>query len=105
MAGPSSCGTQYGRYLGLSHACPCWPAAPLCGCRVPPLQDPNVPIKWLNELFDKYVPGCTKEMQREYNHITPLGAFCNGQGLRWEGGPGKTLIASAQGQAAPLLAN
>jgi hypothetical protein len=39
-----------------------------------PIQDPKVPIAWLKELFAKYVPDCTREMQQEYSHITPLGA-------------------------------
>lgn len=32
-----------------------------------------MPVKWLSELFDKYVPECIAEMRRNYSHITPLG--------------------------------
>lgn len=37
-----------------------------------------MPIKWLSELFDKYVPECIAEMRRNYSHITPLGAWPTG---------------------------
>lgn len=36
-------------------------------------QDPAIPVKWLSELFDKYVPDSITEMRRSYSHITPLG--------------------------------
>eukprot|EP00878_Enallax_costatus_P012531 GHUV01013087.1.p1 GENE.GHUV01013087.1~~GHUV01013087.1.p1 ORF type:complete len:2750 (+),score=1040.15 GHUV01013087.1:633-8882(+) len=35
-------------------------------------KDPNQPIKWLSELFDKYIPDTIFEMKKSYRHITPL---------------------------------
>jgi hypothetical protein len=38
-------------------------------------QDPAVPVRWLGELFEKYVPDCIAEMACSYSHITPLGGW------------------------------
>lgn len=38
-------------------------------------QDPGVPLKWLADLFDKYVPDTLHEMKRAFSHITPLGTM------------------------------
>jgi dynein heavy chain len=39
------------------------------------LQDVNVPIKWLSDLFDKYLPNTIFEMKKSFSHITPLGTM------------------------------
>lgn len=36
------------------------------------IQDLNQPIKWLSEMFDKYIPDTIFEMVKSYRHITPL---------------------------------
>ena len=36
------------------------------------LQDPSLPVKWLTEMFDKYIPPTILEMKKSYSHITPL---------------------------------
>eukprot|EP00877_Chromochloris_zofingiensis_P015255 jgi/Chrzof1/9984/Cz04g22250.t1 len=38
-------------------------------------KDPSLPVKWLSELFDKYVPESTFEMKKSFSHITPLGTM------------------------------
>ncbi|KAI8464229.1 MAG: flagellar alpha dynein [Monoraphidium minutum] len=38
-------------------------------------KDPAAPVKWLSELFDKYVPDSILEMRCNYSHITPLGTM------------------------------
>eukprot|EP00882_Tetradesmus_deserticola_P022756 GHRQ01024705.1.p2 GENE.GHRQ01024705.1~~GHRQ01024705.1.p2 ORF type:complete len:208 (+),score=99.85 GHRQ01024705.1:485-1108(+) len=35
-------------------------------------KDPNQPVQWLSDLFDKYVPDTIFEMVKSYRHITPL---------------------------------
>ena len=35
-------------------------------------QDVSVPIKWLSDLFDKYLPNTIFEMKESFSHITPL---------------------------------
>jgi hypothetical protein len=35
-------------------------------------KDPAVPLAWLSDLFDKYVPATAFEMRRAYAHVTPL---------------------------------
>jgi dynein heavy chain, axonemal len=42
-------------------------------------KDPTVPVGWLREMFDKYVPPTIFEMKKAYSHITPLATmnFCN----------------------------
>jgi hypothetical protein len=40
-----------------------------------PSQDVNVPIKWLSDLFDKYLPNTIHEMIKSFSHITPLGTM------------------------------
>ena len=34
-----------------------------------------MPLAWLSELFDKYVPATSFEMRRAYSHATPLNAM------------------------------
>jgi len=44
-------------------------------CPADALQDVNVPIKWLSDLFDKYLPNTIFEMMKSFSHITPLGTM------------------------------
>lgn len=39
------------------------------------MQDTNVPLKWLSDLFDKYLPATILEMTKSFSHITPLGTM------------------------------
>jgi hypothetical protein len=39
------------------------------------LQDVEVPIKWLSDLFDKYLPNTIFEMKKSFSHITSLGTM------------------------------
>lgn len=34
-----------------------------------------MPIKWLSDLFDKYLPNTIFEMMKSFSHITPLGTM------------------------------
>ena len=35
--------------------------------------DPETPLRWLRELFAKYVPPTAFEMRKSFSHIVPLG--------------------------------
>jgi hypothetical protein len=39
------------------------------------LQDANVPVKWLSDLIEKYLPSTILEMKKSFSHITPLGTM------------------------------
>jgi dynein heavy chain len=34
-----------------------------------------MPVSWLSEMFERYVPTCVFEMKRSYSHITPIGTM------------------------------
>lgn len=36
------------------------------------VQDAGAPVRWLSDLFDKYLPPTILEMKRSFSHITPL---------------------------------
>ncbi len=38
-------------------------------------KDPEQPVKWLTDMFNKYVPGTIFEMRKSFSHITPLGTM------------------------------
>lgn len=51
------------------------PTALLSNTSAPPRanpQDPSQPVKWLSDLFGKYLPATIAEMRRAFSHITPL---------------------------------
>jgi dynein heavy chain len=68
-----------------------------------PQQDPAVPVKWLSELFDKYVPACIEEMAREYSHITPLGQWAGGARGLGEGQGAPSSLGHSPGSASTTV--
>ena len=37
--------------------------------------DPEQPLRWLRELFGKYVPPTLFELRRSFSHVVPLGTM------------------------------